>query len=116
MNINIEIYSHELNSALSRLHEWSSQYDWGATSGNPSFDVTIQFIPDPGRLAERVQIDRLLPWEEALEVEKERNAESTSLLEKLRKHNIIKEDNSLSDIEAESLELMNFLRGGNRRA
>ena len=113
MNINIEIYSHELNSALSRLHEWSSQYDWGATSGNPSFDVTIQFIPDPGRLAERVQIDRLLPWEEALELQKERNAESTSLLEKLRKHNIIKEDNSLSDIEAESLELMNFLRGGN---
>lgn len=44
--VRISVHPHELSSALDAIHWWSSQFDWGGTSGSPSFVIELDVVSD----------------------------------------------------------------------
>jgi hypothetical protein len=44
--VRITVHPHELGSALDAVHQWSSQFDWGGSSGSPSFIIELDIASD----------------------------------------------------------------------
>ena len=51
--VRISVHPHELSSALDAIHQWSSQFDWGGTSGSPSFVIELDIVSDAHGLAKK---------------------------------------------------------------
>ena len=110
LNVRINVHPFELDNALTRLHYWSNQYDWG--HHGPDITVELNVVSDHHGHAEKLDGDRFAyPEAKPMTTEPEQSADD--ILSMIRNRHVKQPTPPQSDIEAESLELMNFLRGGN---
>lgn len=113
LKVQITLHPFEIESTLDRLQYWAANFDWQ----DKSADITVELnvIPDYHGNAQKFDGDRFeMPHaspEQIAEMTEEYMAQrkSETLLERLKRNNVVKE---LSPDAEESLELMNFLRGG----
>lgn len=110
LNVKINVHPFELDNALTRLHSWSHQYDW--EHRRPDITVELNVVPDYDGNAEKFDGDRFA-YPEAKPMTAEQQQSANEILSMIRNRHVKQPTTPHSDIEAESLELMNFLRGGN---
>ncbi len=110
LTVRINVHPHELDNALTRLHRWSHQYDW--EHNRPDITVELNVVPDYNGNAEKFDGDRFAdPEAKPITAEPEQSA--NEILSMIRNRHAKQPLSPQTDLEAESLELMNFLRGGN---
>ena len=110
LNVKIDIHPFELDNALTRLHYWSNQYDWG--HHGPDIIVELNVVSDHHGHAEKLDGDRFAYPET-------KPMTSMDLLNQLRKNNPTQFQTGSEDDVKESLKLMDFIktkRGGASRA